>query len=81
MTSMSASAERITQEPRPRAEIDAWAKASAEMYCAYLARLGARDRAAQSALPGNVSAGGATNQKSSPRGGAAAPREAKEGRR
>lgn len=36
MTSMSAVAERITTEDCSRAEVDAWAKASAEMYCAYL---------------------------------------------
>jgi AcrR family transcriptional regulator len=36
MTSMSAIAERITSEGRGRAEVDAWAKASAAMYCAWL---------------------------------------------
>ena len=35
-TSMSAIAERITSEGRGRAEVDAWAKASAAMYCAWL---------------------------------------------
>ena len=36
MTSMSAVAERITSEGRGRADVDAWAKASADMYCAWL---------------------------------------------
>jgi AcrR family transcriptional regulator len=36
MTSMSAVAERITAEARGRAEVDAWAKATAGMYCAWL---------------------------------------------
>lgn len=35
-TSMSAVAERITSEGRPLGEVDAWAKASAEMYCSYV---------------------------------------------
>ena len=39
MTSMGAVAEKITAEPRSRAEIDAWGRASADMYCAYLAAL------------------------------------------
>jgi AcrR family transcriptional regulator len=41
MTSMSAVAETITAQGRSRAEVDSWAKASAEMYCSYLERLAA----------------------------------------
>ena len=39
MVSMSAVAENLTRRPRPRAEVDAWARASAEMYCGYLEQL------------------------------------------
>jgi AcrR family transcriptional regulator len=39
MTSMSAVAERITSEGRGRAEVDAWAQASAEMVCLWLDRI------------------------------------------
>ena len=38
MTSMGAVAETITEENRSLAEVDAWAKVSAEMYCGYLER-------------------------------------------
>jgi AcrR family transcriptional regulator len=41
LTSASAVAERITDERRSRAEIDAWAKASGEMFAAYLRHLAA----------------------------------------
>jgi AcrR family transcriptional regulator len=40
-TSMSAVAKRITEQGRSRAEVDAWAKACAEMYCFHLRGLGA----------------------------------------
>ena len=46
-TSMSAVAERITQEGRARADVDAWAEASAEMYCAFLGTLDARAKSAK----------------------------------
>jgi len=36
MTSMGAVAEKITAQSRSRAEVDAWAKVSAELYCSYL---------------------------------------------
>jgi AcrR family transcriptional regulator len=36
MTSMGAVAEKVTERVRPRAEVDAWARASAEMYVSYL---------------------------------------------
>jgi AcrR family transcriptional regulator len=39
MTSMGAVAESLTRRPRSRAEVDAWARASAEMYCGYLEQL------------------------------------------
>jgi AcrR family transcriptional regulator len=48
MTSMSAVAEKITAQRRPRAEVDAWARASAEMYWGYRAAVAAR---AGKALP------------------------------
>ena len=37
LTSMAAVAEKITEERRPRAEVDAWARATAEMFCGFLA--------------------------------------------
>jgi hypothetical protein len=39
MMSMGAVAETLTEQPRPRAEVDSWARATAEMYCAYLEKL------------------------------------------
>jgi AcrR family transcriptional regulator len=39
MTSMTAVAEKITEEGRTRPEVDAWARLTAEMYCAYLTSL------------------------------------------
>jgi AcrR family transcriptional regulator len=39
MTSMAAVAEKITEEGRTRAEVDAWARVTAEVYCAYLTGL------------------------------------------
>jgi AcrR family transcriptional regulator len=42
MTSMGAAAEEITAEGRSLAEVDAWAKATAEMYCGYLEGLARR---------------------------------------
>lgn len=39
-TSMGAVAEKLTDRGRTRAEVDAWARASAEMYCSFLGRLG-----------------------------------------
>ena len=36
MTSMGGVAEKITEQGRSRAEVDAWARASAEIYCMYL---------------------------------------------
>ncbi|WP_394820814.1 TetR family transcriptional regulator [Pendulispora albinea] len=44
MTNMAAVAERITKQGLSRAEVDAWAKTSAEMYCMYLENL---EKAAQ----------------------------------
>jgi AcrR family transcriptional regulator len=41
-TGMSALAEKVTERKRGRAEVDAWAKASADMYCRYLEDLAAR---------------------------------------
>jgi AcrR family transcriptional regulator len=40
MTSMGAVAEKITEQGRSRAEVDAWARVTAEMYCHYLRGLG-----------------------------------------
>jgi AcrR family transcriptional regulator len=42
-TSMSAVAEKLTERRPSRAEVDAWAKASADMYCSFLAGLDARE--------------------------------------
>jgi AcrR family transcriptional regulator len=42
MGSLSAVAESITTRGLSRAEVDAWARASAEMFCAYLAALAGR---------------------------------------
>jgi AcrR family transcriptional regulator len=39
LTSMSSVAESITRGSRTRAEVDAWARASADMYCGYLERI------------------------------------------
>jgi AcrR family transcriptional regulator len=39
LTSMTAVAERVTSERRSRTEVDAWARASAELYCSYLSGL------------------------------------------
>lgn len=39
LTSMSAVAEKITEQGRSRADVDAWARATAEMYCRYLESL------------------------------------------
>lgn len=39
ITSMSAVAEKITAQGRSRSDVDAWARASAEMYCGYLESL------------------------------------------
>jgi AcrR family transcriptional regulator len=74
MRTMGAVAERITREKRSRAEVDAWANASAEMYCAYLERL-----AATSAAPPTRDSQSIQAVKSGKpsRGGAAALREAK----
>ena len=41
LTSMSAVAEKITEQGRSRADVDTWARASAEMYCRYLDSLNA----------------------------------------
>jgi AcrR family transcriptional regulator len=38
-TSMSRVAEAFTERRRPRAEVDTWARASAEMYCSFLLTL------------------------------------------
>ncbi len=38
-TSLSAVSEKITREAMPRSELDAWARATAEMHCAWLAQL------------------------------------------
>jgi AcrR family transcriptional regulator len=43
-TTMSAVAEKLTERRPSRAEVDAWAKASAEMYCSFLASIGAEAR-------------------------------------
>jgi AcrR family transcriptional regulator len=63
MRTMGAVAERITQDKRSRAEVDAWARASAEMYCAYLehvAATGAAPARLPSAKKEKPSRGGAT---------------------
>jgi AcrR family transcriptional regulator len=65
VTSLSAVAERITKHPLPRAELDTWARATAELHCGYLERLerdarkarqsGGRRRAADRAItPGHA---------------------------
>jgi AcrR family transcriptional regulator len=41
-TGMSAVAEKLTERKRGRAEVDAWAKASADMYCRFLEDLASR---------------------------------------
>jgi len=48
LTSMSALAEKVTARGLSRAQVDAWAKSSADMYCAYLESL-ARDAKRRSA--------------------------------
>ncbi len=39
LTSMAAVGEKLTQRPRSRAEVDAWATTTAEMYCLFLAQV------------------------------------------
>jgi hypothetical protein len=39
MTTMTAVGKKISEQHRPAAEVDAWAMASAEMYCGYLVSL------------------------------------------
>jgi AcrR family transcriptional regulator len=41
LLSMGAVGEKLTRQERSRAEVDAWARASAEMYASFLARLAA----------------------------------------
>jgi AcrR family transcriptional regulator len=45
MTSMGAIGEKITEQGRSRAEVDAWARECAEMYWGYLEGIGASPRA------------------------------------
>jgi len=47
ITSLSAVAERITKHPLPRAELDTWARATAELHCMCLERLEADARKAR----------------------------------
>lgn len=50
--SMSAAAEKITAQSRSRAEVDAWAREAAEMYCGHLERLGKAARGRVKRRPG-----------------------------
>jgi AcrR family transcriptional regulator len=51
VTSLSAVAEAITRQPLPRADLDTWAHATAELHCLYLERLERDARKARDRRP------------------------------